>query len=224
MIGTASPVQINKSSSVGRSGPLSEGLVDSFQQAMKRKYGTIPPLVTEGEEGIHIRALQFEHFHFPHHAMIDWEREGPYRVFRFIPDSIEVIETFENGFRYQNSSTKQWIEVLNLNKGAASQGKQKTYSMVEMPIPDFDIYYSDSTLLGRKYEKDGKKMEATVARGELKILIGPQIQQRNIYPLPELPTDSCLIIEPPFLVFFRANPEAYPYFAARFEDAKLLLK
>lgn len=220
--------EINERTTAAFSGAIDEGFSEAFANELKKKFHNAPPVLIEPVEGISVRSIQFEHFVFPFHAMVNWRAEGAYKTFSFYSDSIGgKLISGKNGFKWKSAFHDGYIEIVQqkaendietLNVEAES-----SYEIIEMPVVDFDILFSEKQHLGLQFINGGDKKEVTESKGELKILIGPSLKQNNAYQI-ETDGKTHLKIIPPFTINIGKAEGENPYFSALIVNEKLLLK
>lgn len=224
---------LNSSTTVALSGSIGQGFYDRFTAELTKKFQAIPPFQKSAlHHGISIRSVHFEHFAFPYHAMIAWhDRSLPYHFFQFSCDSLGTgLVTYNNGFAWtSNGPHGGYITVYNCAKGdsvAAGKtnfGPPQAYAYVKMPVVDFDAIYSDKNWLSAHFYSNGDSLRVVDAVGELKILIGPSLKQREAYELPPTST-ATLSIVPPFVVSLHKDGTQAPYVICVVANGDLLLK
>ncbi|MBI3143327.1 MAG: hypothetical protein HYZ16_10920 [Bacteroidetes bacterium] len=224
---------LNTKTTIALSGSIGHGYYDLFSAALNQKFQAIPPFQkSELEDGVSVRSVQFEHFAFPYHAMIAWrDRSLTYRYFQFSCDSLgPALQTYQNGFAWTSNGPKGgYIMVYNCAIGDTVEiGKSnfkaaQAYGHVKMPVLDFDAIYSDRGLLSSYFHHEKDSLPVVEAVGELKILVGPSLKQRDAYTLTTNPLTT-LTITPPYVVSLHNSPSEAPYLTCVVANDQLLLK
>lgn len=224
----------NPRTTVGLSGLMENGFFEAFNAEMKRHFHSIPPIdLDRNKPGMVVKSIQFEHFVFPYHAMIRWDRRPGVKTFSFYKDSIKgtFLTLPGNGFSWlpdqgesrlfvqpckEGDSIAALVDAMFNTKGTSVEEPE----VVRMPIVDFDLLYTE-----RKppvFKRNGEVQRAATSTGEVKLLIGPSLKQGNVY---EVDTSRTLLhIKPPFIVALTKEAESKPYFIALIANEELLLK
>ncbi len=220
----------NSRTTTALSGLTTEGFQDEFFNALKKKYHNTPPVKISSEDGISVRSIQFEHYVFPYHAMINWREEAQYKCFRFYSDSLDgALIVGTNGFKWQSGLHGEYIKVVNANQDDSALQKlliadaESKIDLVKMPVVDFDVVFSDAEQIGKTFKNYADKSQVIESVGELKILIGPSLKQNEAYQIDET-GKTILEIKPPFFVELGKVENDKPYFFALITNEKLLLK
>lgn len=224
---------INSRTTVALSGIVSEGFDAIFTDELVKRYNSIPPIVLEKNlDGILVKSVQFEHFIFPFHAMINWRSdEVGHKTFSFIVDSMPGnFESFHNGFRWLSDMHNEYIWVQMCAKGDSVgptlrdhlRGNTVTKRGYTMPILDFDLIFNQDEHLKLSFENRGIKKPVVASEGEIKMLIGPSLKQGKIYEIADR-QEGFLNIVPPFWISLSKEKEGKPYFFALITNEKLLL-
>ncbi|MFY0675030.1 MAG: hypothetical protein JXQ87_16635 [Bacteroidia bacterium] len=226
--GNADGLYINERTTAAFSGAIQEGFGEAFDNELKKRFHNAPPVLIEPVEGIAVRSIQFEHFAFPYHAMVNWRKEGLFKTFSFYADSIDgELKVGSNGFRWQSPFQEAYIKVvqqsLNSDIETLNFDTDEPTDLIEMPVVDFDVLYSNANDLGKQFLNSGTKMTVTESKGELKLLVGPSLKQNNAYAF-DLEDKNQLIIKPPFTIEIGKSENEKPYFSALIVNEKLLLK
>ncbi|MGB0430805.1 MAG: hypothetical protein ACPGLV_10050, partial [Bacteroidia bacterium] len=221
---------INERTTTVLSGLTNEGFQEIFADALNKKYHNAPPILITEKEGISVRSIQFEHFVFPYHAMINWRDTLLYKSFSFYTDSLGGELTIgANGFIWSSGLHGEYLKVIQksandygLNELIDFEGATKI-EVIKMPVVDFDVLFSMPSQLGEVFINHGDKREVVESKGELKMLIGPSLKQNNAYTV-ETTNKPLLEIKPPFLIELGKVESQKPYFFAFLANEKLLLK
>jgi hypothetical protein len=220
--------EINERTTAAFSGAIEEGFGEAFTNELKKKFHNAPPVLIEPTEGIAVRSIQFEHFVFPYHAMINWRAEEPFKSFAFYADSIGgKLSVGKNGFRWKSSYHEGYIEIVqqstNANIESLNLENEHSIEVIEMPVVDFDVLFSEPEHMGLQFINGGDKRVVTESKGELKFLIGPSLKQNNAYQIESVGKEQLKII-PPFTIKIGKAEGEKPYFSALIVNEKLLLK
>ncbi|MBI1184156.1 hypothetical protein GC194_07785 [bacterium] len=223
--------KINERTTVAMSGVVAEKFDELLTNELIRRFNNIPPIeMNPAENGVVVRSIQFEHFAFPYHAMVNWKQEGSYKTFTFYRDSLPgEIETYTDGFVWHSPLHNEYIEVQQCEVGSPLSAKtdfanrqKKSYQVLTMPVVDFDAVYEVAKDLELVFTNAGNQYNVVQSEGEIKLLIGPSLKQNNAYEI-AADAEETLEIKPPFFVKLTKEKGGIPYFFAFIYNDKLLL-
>ena len=226
----------NSRTTVGLAGMMEEGFFEAFNGEMRKHFHSIPPIdLDQKSTGMVVRSIQFEHFVFPYHAMINWGRKEGVKTFSFYRDSLdgEIKGLPRGGFSWSSKNGESRISIQPCHPGDSIEklvdqvlkesDSIELPSIIELPIVDFDLLFSERGLTDSQFSKGVAKEPVVSSTGEVKLLVGPSLKQGNAY---EIDTSGHQLhrITPPFMLFLQKKDEHRPYFIALLANEKLLLK
>lgn len=226
----------NSRTTVALSGLMEDGFFDAFNTEMRKHFHNIPPIdLDQKSTGMVVKSIQFEHFVFPYHAMINWDQQQSIKTFSFYADSLdgEIKGLPNGGFSWTPANGESRLIIQPCAKGDSvirvvqdafeSNVDIQLPSIVQMPIVDFDMLYTERGFSTGEFTKDGSSQSVVQSTGEVKLLVGPSLKQGNAYDIDA--TDKDLLeIKYPFMLSLQKKDEIRPYFLAIFANEKLLLK
>lgn len=221
---------VNERTTVALSGLVSEGFSELFMNELIKKFQNVPPVLMDNQEGVTVKSIQFEHYIFPYHAMVNWrDKSKPYKTFSFYTDSMPGdLLVGDNGFTWSSKQHGEYLKVLLCNANDSlsylknALPTKGNIELVEMPMVDFDLIFKAEEHIGKTFVNKGTESLVTESNGEIKILVGPSLKQNNIYEISK-EGKRLLEIKPPFFIELGKEDTGKPYFYALITNEKLLI-